>query len=302
MRTLEYTVDAAENGLTAEQFLKQLGLSRNVISLLKSVPGAICADGKPTFGSSRLAAGQHFVLSLPPEAPSQALIPTPMDLDIVYEDRDLLVINKDAGVPVHPSQGNHGNTLAEGVTWLATQRGEPFLFRAVNRLDRDTSGLLIAAKHVISASLLSAMTAAREIHREYLAVALGETDAEGTIDAPIARKEGSVIQREINFQRGERAVTHYQRILYRPEADLSLVRLRLETGRTHQIRVHLSSLGHPLLGDTVYGGRPWPGLAGQCLHARRLSFTHPRTGQRLTLECPLPDWFQAVLTKLEGMV
>ena len=294
MRTLEYTVDDAENGLTAEQFLKQLGLSRNVISLLKSVPGAICADGKPVFGSSRLAAGQRFVLSLPPEAPSQALIPTPMDLDIVYEDRDLLVINKAAGVPVHPSQGNHGNTLAEGVTWLAAQRGEPFLFRAVNRLDRDTSGLLIAAKHVISASLLSAMTAAREIHREYLAVALGETDAEGTIVAPIARKEGSVIQREVNFQRGERAVTHYQRILYRPGADLSLVRLRLETGRTHQIRVHMAYIGHPLPGDFLYCP-DYTRIRRQALHSHALSFRHPITKEELHFEAPLPDDMQRLL-------
>ena len=264
-----------------------------MISLLKSVPGAICADGKPVFGSSRLAAGQRFVLSLPPEAPSQALIPTPMDLDIVYEDRDLLVINKAAGVPVHPSQGNHGNTLAEGVTWLAAQRGEPFLFRAVNRLDRDTSGLLIAAKHVLSASLLSAMTAAREIHREYLAVALGETDAEGTIDAPIARKEGSVIQREVNFQRGERAVTHYQRILYRPEADLSWFACAGDGAHPPDPGPHGLHRPSPA-GRFSLLSRLHPDPAPGSPLPRPL-LSHPITKEELHFEAPLPDDMQRLL-------
>ena len=213
--------------------------------------------------------------------------------DIVYEDEDLAVVGKPAGVPVHPSQGNHGNTLADILTWHYRQKGQPFVYRAVSRLDRDTTGLMIVAKNMFSASILSSMAAARQIRREYLAIALGRTDEAGVIDAPIGRKEGSIIERTVDAA-GERAVTHYERILYRPDLDASLVKLRLETGRTHQIRVHMAYIGHPLPGDFLYCP-DYSLINRQALHSHSLTFLHPVTKKELHFEAPLPDDMQFIL-------
>lgn len=175
-----------------------------------------------------------------------------MDLDILYEDTHLLVVNKPAGMAVHPSQGNHGNTLANGLADYFRKKQEAFVFRAVNRLDKDTSGLLLVAKNGLSSSLLSGQVERREICREYLAAVCGKTDACGTVSVPIGRKEGSAIQRIPDPDHGEAASTRYERLLYNKNTDLSLLRLRLETGRTHQIRVHMKYIGHPLPGDFLY--------------------------------------------------
>lgn len=293
-RILEYLIDDKAAGLTAEQYLRELGCSRNVLSRLKTAPEGITVNGIPVFSSHRLAAGDRLIISLPEDISSQTLEPVRMDLDIIYEDGDLMVINKAAGVPVHPSQGNHGNTLANGLAWYFSQKGRPFVYRAVSRLDRDTTGLLIVAKNILSASMLSSMAAARQIRREYLAVALGKTEEKGTIDAPIARKEGSVIERMVDPVRGEKAVTHYRRLLYNERLDASLVSLRLETGRTHQIRVHMASIGHPLPGDFLYCP-DYSLIHRQALHSHRLAFTHPITKKELHFEAPLPDDMRFIL-------
>lgn len=172
-----------------------------------------------------------------------------MDLDILYEDTHLLVVNKPAGMAVHPSQGNHGNTLANGLADYFRKKQEAFVFRAVNRLDKDTSGLLLVAKNGLSSSLLSGQVERREICREYLAAVCGKTDACGTVSVPIGRKEGSAIQRIPDPDHGEAASTRYERLLYNKNTDLSLLRLRLETGRTHQIRVPYE----------IYRPSPFPG-------------------------------------------
>lgn len=218
---------------------------------------------------------------------SETIVPTAMGLDIVYEDEDILVINKPAGLPVHPSQGHYENTLANGLAYYFRQKGEPFVYRVVNRLDRDTTGLLIVARHGLSSAVLSEMVKNRQIHREYLAVVSGMPDREGCIDAPIARADGSAIMRIVDPIRGEKACTHYHLISYNPTIDCSLVSLTLETGRTHQIRVHMKYVGHPLLGDFLYNP-DYRFIGRQALHSRRLAFKHPVSGQQMVFEAAFP--------------
>ena len=193
-------------------------------------------------------------------------------------------------MPVHPSQGHHENTLANALAYRFASRGEHFVFRAVNRLDRDTTGLLLIAKHKISGAFLSAMTAKKEIRREYLAIVAGKPEESGTIDLPIARKDGSTIERCIDMDHGEHAVTHYRCLDYRDDLGCSLVRLRLETGRTHQIRVHMKAIGHPLLGDFLYNP-DYRFIGRQALHSYTVAFRHPITGEAMEFTTPMPEDF-----------
>ena len=230
-------------------------------------------------------------------------------LDIVYEDEDLLVINKAAGMPIHPSLHNYDNSLGNALAWYFRQKNTPFVFRCINRLDRDTSGLTIVAKHMVSGAILGQQVAAKSlqgeqaegISREYYAIVKGKvTPSAGVIDAPIGRKESSCLERMIDFEHGDRAVTHYRVVA---EANgHSLLALVLETGRTHQIRVHLAWRSHPIVGDMIYGHKkPELGLNSQCLHAAALDFIHPRTGKPVHVECELPDYFTQALSKLEPL-
>ena len=218
--------------------------------------------------------------------------PTPAAV-FVYEDDDILVVDKPADTPIHPSIGNYENTLANGIAWYFEQKGEPFVYRCINRLDRDTTGLIVLAKHALSAAVLSQAMRSREIHRTYQAFALGETAASGTIDAPIARLDGSLIQRTVDFASGERSVTHYRTLAHC--SVFSHLELNLETGRTHQIRVHMAYIGHPLLGDTLYNKTPGT-FPRQALHSASLSFVHPITGEPLNFHAPLPEDMQNLLT------
>ena len=218
--------------------------------------------------------------------------PTPAAV-FVYEDDDILVVDKPADTPIHPSIGNYENTLANGIAWYFEQKGEPFVYRCINRLDRDTTGLIVLAKHALSAAVLSQAMRSREIHRTYQAFALGETAASGTIDAPIARLNGSLIQRTVDFASGERSVTHYRTLAHC--SVFSHLELNLETGRTHQIRVHMAYIGHPLLGDTLYNKTPGT-FPRQALHSASLSFVHPITGEPLNFHAPLPEDMQNLLT------
>ena len=201
-----------------------------------------------------------------------------------------MVINKPAGMPIHPSQNNRDNSLGNALAWYFASRNRPFVFRCINRLDRDTSGLTIIAKHVVSAGMLSAMVAAKDengIRREYLAIVRGEvTPPQGLITAPLGRRDGSIIERTVDFERGEKAVTHYR--LVHTKNGHSLVSLLLETGRTHQIRVHMKYLGFPLIGDYLYNP-DMSRMTRQALHAYKLDFKHPLTGQPMSFTAPLPE-------------
>ena len=240
--------------------------------------------------SQAVHAGDVIETHLVETEPSDGILPRPVPFSVVYEDDDILVVAKPADTPIHPSIGNYENTLANALAYRFASRGEHFVFRAVNRLDRDTTGLLLIAKHKISGAFLSAMTAKKEIRREYLALVAGKPEESGTIDLPIARKDGSTIERCIDMDHGEHAVTHYRCLDYRDDLGCSLVRLRLETGRTHQIRVHMKAIGHPLLGDFLYNP-DYRFIGRQALHSYTVAFRHPITGEAMEFTAPMPEDF-----------
>lgn len=285
-RTLQYRITESDTYSNIHELLKAHGYSSTVIRHLKETENGIQRNGVWSRVYEPLCSGDTVTILLTEEASSENIVPTPLPLDIVYEDEDLLIINKPAGMPIHPSQGNYDNTLANACAYYFQQKGEPFTYRCINRLDRDTTGLLIIARHAYSASLLSSMVAKREIHREYLALAAGLVPDSGVIEAPIARVDGSTIEREVNFETGEFARTHYRRLEYKN--GYSLVSLKLDTGRTHQIRVHMKYIGHPLPGDFLYNP-DYSVIRRQALHSYRLTFTHPITGKELQFTAPLPD-------------
>lgn len=286
--TMTYLIQQQDIQKTVEQFLLSNGYSAALIRRLRHTEQSILKNGIPVYTTYRLDEGDSLAITLPEEHGSESIVPVPMDLDIRYEDRDLLVVNKAAGVPIHPSQGNHDNTLANGIAWYLEEKGEAAAYRAINRLDRDTTGLLILARHALSACMLSEMVRTHAIRRCYLAAASGLVPPEGVIDAPIARTCVSTIERCVDFERGDSARTHYRTLCYNRDTDCSLVELRLETGRTHQIRVHMKHIGHPLPGDFLYN--PDYRLIGrQALHSWQLDFIHPIKKEPLHFEAPLPE-------------
>ncbi len=269
-------------------YLRRQGFSRHVLASVKRGQGGISLGGKAARMRDVLQKGDCLVVDLAEEGDSPNVVPTALPLSIVYEDADVLVVDKQADMPVHPSMGNYANTLANALAFYFQERGESFVFRCITRLDRDTTGLVLVAKHAFAASLLSTQVANREISRTYRAIVLGTPPESGTIDAPIARKEGSVLERVVDFARGERAVTHYRTL--GSARGHSLVELVLETGRTHQIRVHMKYLGYPVVGDFLY----FPDyrlMNRQALHACRLAFCHPVTRERMAFTSETPwEW------------
>ena len=289
---IRHSACISDSGMTIENYLKNQGYYQHLIRAVRNIPDGITINGVHVYTTRKLSGNETIDVILPLKDSSEAIVPAKLDFEIVYDDEDIMVINKPAGMPVHPSQGNYGNTLANGVAYLFEQNGDPFVFRAINRLDRDTSGLLIIAKNPLSACILSDMIKKHEIHREYLAIATGLTPADGTIDAPIARKESSTIERCINFSDGETAITHFERLDYKN--GFSLLRVALETGRTHQIRVHMKYIGHPLPGDFIYNP-DYSVIHRQALHSASLTFRHPVTKALMHFEKELPEDMAAII-------
>ena len=286
-RIFEYTITDENLPCTVGDFLKQKGFSRQIIIQLKKTSQGILVNNQWAYVRTPLRTNDILTLRLLEEAPSENIVPVSLPLDIIYEDEDILLINKPADMPVHPSINNYDNTLANGIAHYYKMQGETFVFRCINRLDRDTTGLLIIAKNALSTSILSNQMKRREIHRTYLAVVSGNPKKDtDTITAPIARKENSAIERCIDFQNGEQAVTHYQLITSRE--DYSLLKLSLETGRTHQIRVHMKYIGNPLLGDYLYNP-DFSKIQRVALHSYRLNFIHPITEKTMDFSIPLPE-------------
>lgn len=289
-----HQTDSSDEGTTIEQFMKKQGYSQHLIKGIRNVPDGITIDGVHVYTTKKLTGNETIKIIFPTAVSSEAIIPVKQEFEIVYDDEDIMVINKPSNMPVHPSQGNYGNTLANGIAYIFEQNGDPFVFRAINRLDRDTSGLLIIAKNPLSACILSDMIREHSINREYIALAQGLTPESGTIDAPIARKEDSTIERCVNFETGEHAVTHYRRVDYKN--GYSVLRIRLETGRTHQIRVHMKHIGHPLPGDFIYNP-DYCVIGRQALHSAVLSFVHPITKEEMRFEVAMPEDMETVINQ-----
>lgn len=286
-RILNYHITEDADSLRVEQYLRRRGFSYQNLTQLKKMPESILINGVWSYMRTPLHSGDILTVHIRETESSPNIPPVEFPLDIVYEDEDIIVVNKPAGMPVHPSLNNYRNSLANALMYYYQQQGKPFIFRCTNRLDRDTSGLTVIAKHMVSSSILSSMTARHEIEREYLAVVRGSVvPSSGTIDAPIGRTGSSLIERKIDFEHGERAVTHYH--VVKEANGHSLVSLILETGRTHQIRVHMKYIGFPLAGDYLYNP-DMEYIQRQALHSCRLSFQHPITGKHMELTADLPE-------------
>lgn len=286
-RNIDYIIDEDSAGLRVEQFLRRKRYSGQNLSEIKRMPKSILVNRVHYYMRQELSTGDHLQVRICETQNSEKIPPTKLPLDIIYEDEDLLVLNKPAGMPIHPSLNNYTNSIANALAYYFQSQGKPFIFRCCNRLDRDTSGLTIVSKHLVSGSILSDMTKYREVHREYLAIARGSvTPSEGTIQAPLGRKEGTIIERTVDWEHGEDAVTHYK--VVKEANGHSLVSLRLETGRTHQIRIHMKYLGYPLIGDYLYNP-DMEYMTRQALHSHHMEFTHPITGEHMSFTAPLPE-------------
>ena len=275
------------------------GLTRSQAArLIES--GEVAVNGETAGKSYKLAGGEDIAVTLPEPEPVEA-VPQDIPLDVVYEDADVIVVNKPSGMVVHPAPGHPDGTLVNALLYhcAGTLSGIGGALRPgiVHRIDRDTSGLIIAAKNDAAHQYLSAQLADHTLARTYECIVVGALrEDRGTVDAPIARHPTDR-KRMAVVAGGREAVTHWEVIARYP--GYTHVRCRLETGRTHQIRVHMAYIGHPILGDTVYGAKKEvPGLTGQCLHAVGLRFLHPRTHEVVELSCPLPEEFTRMLQKI----
>ncbi|MBE5913641.1 MAG: RluA family pseudouridine synthase [Pseudobutyrivibrio ruminis] len=286
-RTLTYEINSEYAGYSIDKYLKAHGYSSANITAIKKMPNNVVIDGEWVHMNRKLQAGEILTVNISEDDSSEKIPPVKMDLDIVYEDEDIIVINKPAGLPIHPSLNHYEDSLANGLAYYYEAQNKPFIFRCANRLDKNTSGLTVIAKHLVSGNILSTMVKNREFHREYYAIVRGHLDEpEGTIDAPIGRVDDSIITRQVDFENGERAITHYKVI--DEKKGHSLISIHLETGRTHQIRVHFKYIGHPLIGDHLYNP-DFEYMARQALHSHKISFIHPITKKAMEFIAPLPD-------------
>lgn len=282
MRVIDFEITNKYNGWQIRDFLRDFGVSSALLTKLKQTDNGITVNGEFARAIDHLHTGDLLKIRIE----SKGKMPTPLHSDrveVVYQDEDILVLNKPAFMPVHESRNHRGDTLANVA---ACYIDEDNSFRAVYRLDRDTSGLVLIAKNELAASKL-----AGKIDKDYYAICSGVIEGSGTIDLPIRRVAESIIVRGV-FDDGERAVTSFTAI--ESIDNMTLLRLNLETGRTHQIRVHLTHLGHPLIGDSLYGG-DCSKLDRQALHCKAIRFTHPITNEEMTLECDFPSDFKDIL-------
>ena len=305
METIRLTVTSEEAGQRADSLLARRleGLTRSAAARLLE-EGRVTDRGRPAAKNLRVQPGQVLEVQLPePEEPEAR--PQNIPLDVVYEDQDVIVVNKPTGMVVHPAPGHPDGTLVNALLYHCGESlsgiGGQKRPGIVHRIDRDTSGLIIAAKNDAAHLALAAQLADHTLARTYECLSVGSFRQDsGTVDAPIGRSRSDRKKMAV-VAGGRPAITHWEVLARYP--GVTHLRCRLETGRTHQIRVHLAYIGHPILGDTVYGNRkPVPGLTGQCLHATGLRFLHPRTGRPVELTCPRPEEFERMLVKLQKRI
>ncbi|NHN29261.1 RluA family pseudouridine synthase [Paenibacillus agricola] len=301
---LIYNVSAEEDGFYLKTILQnRMYVSRKLLSRLKLTEKGILLNGKREYISVRVHAGDVVEVHMEQEV-SEDILPQELPLEILYEDEHLLIVNKAAGMIVHPTHGHYVNTLANGVVYYWQQQGKSYRFRPIHRLDQETSGALAIAKNPFVHQQVSEQMKVGEVEKEYLALVHGVMSAdEGTVDAPIDRDPEEPHIRIVT-ESGYAAITHYKVVQRFPEA--TLVRLWLETGRTHQIRVHMQYLGHPLLGDKLYKQAATEadssvevGIERHALHACRLGFTHPITKGRIEFNAPMPSDIGDCLLQLQ---
>jgi len=293
VRKLEYEINEAWDGKTVKALLQHEGFSSTVISGLKKNPKGICIGNKKVTVLKTLHKGEVLTIRVrnrPEDEANDRIVPTDIPVEILYEDEDIVLVNKQADLPTHSAQNNHDRTLGNALAFHWARQSEKYIYRPISRLDKDTTGVLVIAKNAHAAGKLGIALKNREIKRRYIALVSGRLEGEGIIDAPIVRAEDSIIKRKIGSPAQEndqtRAVTHY-RVLESGDT-YSLVLLRLETGRTHQIRVHMSHIGHPLCGDWLYG-KENELLSRPALHSYELAFVHPVTGKGMKFTAPVAE-------------
>lgn len=279
MRELSFLVPEGYNGIVLRSFLRgYCGVSARLMIRLKREPMGITRNGAHAIVTELLDPGDVICLHMP-EDEKQAE-PVPVSLSVIFEDDDLLILDKPSGMPMYPSPGHDNDSLANAVAAYYLEQNEKIAFRPIYRLDKDTTGIVVLAKNSYTAARLAA-----NIKKDYIAICEGELAGSGAVDGPIGLKEGHGIQREVTTQ-GERAVTWWY--VLGVKGGHTLLRLELETGRTHQIRVHMSHIGHPLAGDDLYGGHL--GLIHrQALHCGKIVFIHPYNNSHMHFECALPE-------------
>ena len=290
-RTFTYQIIEEDAGKTVGTFLLEHEYTPTCIKFLKKAAGLITVNGVWEFVNKPLKENDILETVFLDEESSENVPSVEMPLDIVYEDEDILVLNKMANLPIHPTKGYEYTNLANGVVYYYEKQGIPFVFRSVNRIDKDTTGLVIIAKNMLSGSILGESMRNRGIHRTYLAVTEGKLPEKGTIDLPIGRREGSAVERCID-ENGAKAVTHYERLKYKNGH--SLAKVSLETGKTHQIRLHMRAIGHPLPADVLYNPN-FQVIRRHALHSWKLEFEHPITKEKMYFEQELPEDMKKIL-------
>ena len=287
-RVISYTIPEEYDGKKVIAFLRgEAGISCRLLKALKRVENGITLNGEHTRTIDLLHKNDLLCINIP--CPDSEIEPVEFPLEILYEDDDMIIINKDPFIACHPTHNHQGDTLANAVAFHLQKKGKHSVFRAVGRLDKGTSGIVICALNKHAAAHIP-----KTVSKEYVAVVSGKLEPEGTIDAPIYRPDPMKTIRAVG-EGGDRAVTHWEVI--KQNDTTTLARIKLETGRTHQIRVHFASVGMPLVGDSLYGEDP-DNIGHQLLHCEKVTFTHPISGERMTITAPVPEDMQRVIDKI----
>lgn len=281
MREIEIKVSQKDDARQIREILRDFGVSSSLLTKLKQTENGITKNGEFARSIDTVCIGDTVKIKI--EDRGKAATPSNLDIQIIYEDDDIIVLNKPPLVPVHESRNHRGDTLAN---FVAYHTNANTAFRAVYRLDRDTSGIVLAAKHELAAAKL-----AGKVKKDYYAVVGGIVESDGCVNAPIARCGDSIIKRRVD-ENGEKAITHYYVI--KVGENSTLLKFNLETGRTHQIRVHMQSIGHPLLGDEMYGG-DCSKIRRQALHCKDICFIHPVTGEKMNFSTDFPNDMKGVI-------